>query len=1630
MSKRPFKSQATSSRAVFGNTPSAGFGASGSSSAFGATSSPLSYVSEPPDLTAISDPNIVVSFKNLSKKDSVTKAKALEEVINYVLAQGTERGGVEDALLEAWVKLYPRSSIDSSRRVRQLSHTIQGQISVTCGKRIAKYMPRLIGAWLAGLYDNDKTVSRAAQDSFKQVFISSDKMRSVWKAYERPILEYARDAIFRETVQSLNDERTVSPDDAEAKYARVIATGILVILNLLTEFATASLSTQQELYEEVLHDEQLWQFASHKDAFIRRSLYRLLRTVVEQRKDDISLNLVPVSTQLLSKALNIDQTGSIYDYTVALVDLTASFPTVWTEAYTSKKSSFTRLQQFLKKGSQGGPLEFWINITTLFNHLPQEILPTDYAGAEAFLDTIVDGIHNKDEPRPNLPSAWDFYFTVFMQISTTLKDPHQQTLLKHSLLPIFEQYIRSSPQSSRWNTGSQPQLICAQAFLKASKNHVNHQILREEWRRLSDLLKEGMKTSLPEQAKDFDKSQTQVAAESFRLYSLEAEILQSKSVSFPYELFSETSNSIFRNAIETLKSRNGKPYGSAASIASALDLVPGLILENEAATNVLSAFLTDDLPSMILSPSSSRLVSVLSAYKDNKLFGTVWSGAIEALLDAPDTPTKLSVLQSLISLPKTNQNIDIAVQSDLEGFVMRTYHNAIDGVVELWPFVNEVLRSGRGLLSSVTADTILADLTNGLTINERVPASLQGLHLLARGNKDLVKTFIPSSEGSKLLPNLLFLSESSDEQLSLRASSVSTSIESIISDESHGNLARDTMLSLVNKGLIEAGPTSLSVETLLGQARKLIEQASEEGRAGVLDQLLPDFTQWASAMHLFLQVPPNPSLAISSPLGGAVNMVERKPEVKDNPTASEAPRDCDGYSPAIRMSWFTAKLLQSSDIFNLVTHKKRIDVYHGLSLMIQLASDNLSLAGTNNLWAQYTPEIESEMLDMVSAAQGLVASWLKNATDWWDEDDTTSAAGFVQQVQHAFLSDSKGLSAEAYYKGSGFSVVNSELVELYGWHPRRSSSLEEKLRGLRKTQDIFYATALLIGYKVPMTSHKDALRLCNELIADLTGFDLDKNAHEGLRELILLNAIIKTPDNIAASVPQQRLVFLIKKLTFWLSQSPAESQLVAEVLKVLTVILPLIRQVYGSHWSETLNFISHMWLDDCTMRDEQLPKIHASLKLYAVLNELLSEESNDDLEDAWKESTGLMAEGMIALLKQPQSVPDDLHQPLRMVNELLSRQLSKISIERLEEPKALYPLLYVESLLVQQTAFGILHRQIPAAQEQISFDAALSKQNARLPDELLSLILEAPTLESLADSTFERAMPLPLRGYLMSWLLVFDHFTGSSYKVKSDYIDSIKDGAFLPGLMNFAFDFLGHARGKPVNASDFHISSYTPDMEESPKKDTQWLLIHIYYSSLKHISSLTKAWWIDCKGSQKGPVETWTEKYISPLVIADELTTVSDWVETQSGDDQLSIKVSKKAKEVTAGYEVDEQVMMIKIRLPGTYPLHQVVVEGVNRVGVDEKKWQSWLINTQGVITFSNGNLVDGLLTFRRNVTGALKGQTECAICYSIISGDKQLPSKRCGTCKNLFHSSCLFKWFKSSNSSSCPLCRNAFNYA
>lgn len=127
-----------------------------------------------------------------------------------------------------------------------------------------------------------------------------------------------------------------------------------------------------------------------------------------------------------------------------------------------------------------------------------------------------------------------------------------------------------------------------------------------------------------------------------------------------------------------------------------------------------------------------------------------------------------------------------------------------------------------------------------------------------------------------------------------------------------------------------------------------------------------------------------------------------------------------------------------------------------------------------------------------------------------------------------------------------------------------------------------------------------------------------------------------------------------------------------------------------------------------------------------------------------------------------------MHQPRSIVNTQIARQLRDIDVTMVEDLSSVYPLLGTQSRSIQKAAFDILHRYIPTAQEQISVDVALSAEAAsslQLPPEILSMIIEAPELPEDADIEQANEVPIAVRGYLLSWILIFDHFQNAVWTV-------------------------------------------------------------------------------------------------------------------------------------------------------------------------------------------------------------------------------------------------------------------------
>ena len=281
----------------------------------------------------------------------------------------------------------------------------------------------------------------------------------------------------------------------------------------------------------------------------------------------------------------------------------------------------------------------------------------------------------------------------------------------------------------------------------------------------------------------------------------------------------------------------------------------------------------------------------------------------------------------------------------------------------------------------------------------------------------------------------------------------------------------------------------------------------------------------------------------------------------------------------------------------------------------------------------------------------------------------------------------------------------------------------------------------------------------------------------------------------------------------------------------------------------------------------------------------------------------------------------------------------------------------------------------------------------------------------------------------MSWTLLFAYFSDTPLRMRARLVDDLNSVDLVEPLLGFIFRVLELHTDRTRDISMLSKTSLDTSFTDGIGEIRAYAA-HLYFLCLTHVPALVRTWWIECNDrSLCAAVESLTEKnYSGPLIQSDVKTLQSDQSKNIFSDENLSVRISNAGRDIYTTYEIDEQKMEMAIRLPPNYPLRRVTIEGLQRVGVKDAQWRAWLLASQSMLTAQNGSILDAIGLFQKNVSLHFEGVADCNICFSILSiQDKALPSKKCQTCKNLFHSSCLFKWFKSSSQSRCPLCRASF---
>uniref|UniRef100_A0A8C3KGL3 E3 ubiquitin-protein ligase listerin n=14 Tax=Neoaves TaxID=3078114 RepID=A0A8C3KGL3_9CHAR len=380
----------------------------------------------------------------------------------------------------------------------------------------------------------------------------------------------------------------------------------------------------------------------------------------------------------------------------------------------------------------------------------------------------------------------------------------------------------------------------------------------------------------------------------------------------------------------------------------------------------------------------------------------------------------------------------------------------------------------------------------------------------------------------------------------------------------------------------------------------------------------------------------------------------------------------------------------------------------------------------------------------------------------------------------------------------------------------------------------------------------------------------------------------------------------------------------------------------------------------------------------------------------------------------------------------------------------LSPLLLFRARPVQISVYHMLYKLMP---ELPKFDdedlksygdeeeeLALSPPAALMSVLATQELLLENILECIPVGEFAVIQPLSdefclVLGYLLTWKLTLAFFKAASSQLRVLYSQYLRRTKSLNKLLYHLFRLMPE---NPV---------FSGPTSEVPNKDTKTffteelhldvkgtgvlssqiphLACSVYHITLKDLPAMVRLWWNSCEKRVFNVVDKFTSKYVSSVLSSQEISSVQNSTQLFNG---ITVKARSAAREVIATYSVDDIFIELIIQLPSNYPLGSITVESGKRVGVAVQQWRNWMLQLSTYLTHQNGSIMEGLSLWKNNVDKRFEGIEDCMICFSVIHGSNySLPKKACRTCKKKFHSACLYKWFTSSNKSTCPLCRETF---
>ena len=827
---------------------------------------------------------------------------------------------------------------------------------------------------------------------------------------------------------------------------------------------------------ELLRDKNLWKLATDPEFLIRRSVYRLLKISLEHWRHELDMPIL--SRHMITSGLRIDQTGCDTDFMTALSFLTIACPAVWTSLYTGKKTATNALISYLNKANPGLQSSYWSALGTLLLNIPTTLHQSQELDAEheptreersgikkdSILAALKDCIGRQARMRIDPGPAWTVYLdTTERRLELMEGDEAKQTLLSGYVLPLVSQYITKScfpPNGSATTTTTDDPKILERAF---------HQILRykltfaiESWQHLSDTVVEATQVSLPEQSKDYRKSQDELGFMLQRWYGLRSALSMEHSESSMIETYDRTLTREVQVMSNVLETRNGKPYGAAIGLASAMDCLPSNSSIARDVNQQIFDLLLHNMTVLMRSPSSVCLIRIIPKFESNLDVRSLYRSALEGSSD-DSNDAALAALDLLFG----SDDLYSSLGSNEPGvFLEKKIQKAVDGNDRNWNLVASALVSS-GPTAALRSKVINLIVT-GVHDSETRDSSLKGLRIL-RDHYDRLLVDEDDNGDSRLafggmLPKLLQMVEFPNQEA---ANTAEEMIAKLI------NKASKTRLLAIAKAMFVAvtkAEGSPSVNKLVKTTSDVLNRYCNAGyKMEEMQNVLLSFEEeWSNGLaHCIYRRLPT-GLAVTETLD--ILCLSENPDVMP---AHAQPGTTSEYKASILL------VLRASDFaMELVSH----DAFMG-----ECNQETLDTIFQDILRSQAIVEMyrRAGFIDM---STGEEEQSLNSRNDVF-----TRTISCINIVRIDSLTKTRAtLSASSLGKDSP-SFYNSRALAFLLRYGGKVDIHPEELNLLPNSTGIFRSTQILKFWKDEST----LMKLCNKLLAELTGLDMLKNQDHG-----------------------------------------------------------------------------------------------------------------------------------------------------------------------------------------------------------------------------------------------------------------------------------------------------------------------------------------------------------------------------------------------------------------------------------------------------------------------------------------------------------------------------------------------------